>query len=179
MSAAPCEFHEGKVCPHHFRPLASFCRAQLSITPVAIEDPGLTLVTQTDVEDFPQPLFGTGCGHRRDNLHTPGEIAEHPVGRTNVKFAIERICVASGEMEDPRVLEKASNDGTHANALTAAGNTRPEAAEPPDHQINRYACTSRCTQRLNDRGILELVHLGYDAGWAPSPLVVCLPLDQL
>ena len=51
----------------------------LSIPAIALEEPGLTLVTQTDVEDFPQPLFGAACGHRRHHFHTPGEIAEHPV----------------------------------------------------------------------------------------------------
>src|SRR5262245_23906359 len=101
LRAAPREFHEGKVCPHRFRPLARSFRAQLRITAVAIEDPGLTAVTQTDVEDLPQPLFETGGGYRRHHFHTPGEIAEHPVGRANVKFPIERIFVASGEMEDP------------------------------------------------------------------------------
>src|SRR5262245_57793897 len=101
MSAAPCEFHEGQVCPHRFRPLARSFRAQPRITAVALEDPGLTAVTQTDVEDLPQPLFETGGGYRRHHFHTPGEITEHPVGRANVKFPIERIFVASGEMEDP------------------------------------------------------------------------------
>src|SRR5262245_49079587 len=125
------------------------------------------MVTQTDVKDFPQSLFGTRCGHRRHHLHAPGEIAEHPVGRTNVKFAIEWLCVASSEIKDPRMLEKASDNGTHPNALTIAGKARPEAAEPPDHQINRDARAGCVTQRLNDRGVLELVHLGHNAGRAP------------
>src|SRR4029450_5611763 len=116
MRAAPCKFHEGKVCPHRFRPLARSCRAQLSITAIAIEDPGLTVVMQTDVEDFPQPLFWTGCGHRRHHFYPPGEIAEHPVGRAQVKFAIEGRFVARSEIEDARVLEKAADDGMHANA---------------------------------------------------------------
>src|SRR5262252_607994 len=127
MRATPCAFHESMVCPHRFSPLARSFRAQLRITAVTIEDPGLTVVMQTDVEDFPQPLFWTGSSYWRHNFHTPGEVAEHPVGRANVKFAIERIFVARGEMEDPRVLEKASDDGTHPNALTAAGNAGPEA----------------------------------------------------
>src|SRR4029450_13871189 len=167
MRAAPCEFHEGKVCPYRFRPLARAFRAQLRITAVAIEDPGLTAITQTDVEDFPQPLFGTGGGYRRHHFHPPGEIAEHPVGRANVKFAIERIGVASGEMEDPGVLEKAPDDRTHANALAAAGNARPEAADPPDHQVDSDARTGRFTKRLDDRRVLELVHLGNEARREP------------
>src|SRR5262249_32028226 len=140
--------------------------------------PGLTAVTQTDVEDLPQPLFGAGGGYGRHNFHTPGEIAEHPVGRANVKFALERIFLASGEIKDPGVLEKAPDDRTHANALTAAGNARPEAADPPDHQVDSDARAGRFTKRLNDLGVLELVHLGNDARWEPGTLVVCLPLDQ-
>src|SRR5215467_4988296 len=137
------------------------------------------MVTQTDVEDFPQPLLGTGGGHRCHHFHTPGEIAEHPVGRANVKFAIERVCVTSSEMEDPRVLEKASYDGTHANALTAVGNARPEAAYSPYHQVNRDTCAGCFTKRLNDCWVLELVHLGNNARREPGTLVFCLPLDQL
>ena len=84
--------------------------------------------------------------------------------------------MASGKMEDARVLEKASNDRAHANAVAAVGDAGPEAAEPTDHQINRYACTTRLTERRDDLGVFELVHLGNDAGREPSPLVVHLPL---
>src|SRR5262245_62056310 len=81
-------------------------------------------------------------------------------------------------MKDPRVLEKAANDRAHANIVAAAGDARPETAEPPNHQVNRDPGTGRFTQRLDDLGVFELVHLGYDAGRAPSLLVVDLPLDQ-
>ena len=153
LGAVPCECHEGCVCPYPFRLLAQPFRVQLRITAVAIEDPGLTAVTQTEVEDFPQPLFGTRGGHRRHYFHTPGEIAEHPVGRAQVKFALEGLCLASGEMEDPRVFEKASDDGAHTNAFAATGDARPEAAEALDDQVDRYTCTGCFTQRFNDLGV--------------------------
>ena len=81
-------------------------------------------------------------------------------------------------MKDPRVLEKASNDRAHANAFAMAGDARPETAESPDDQVNRDTRTGRFTKRRNDLRVLELVHLGNDAGWAPGLLVVDLPLDQ-
>jgi hypothetical protein len=149
MGAAPGKVHEGGVYPLGVRLLARSLRADLTIPAIAIEEPGLALITHTEVEDLPQPFFGPRCGHRRHDFHPPGEIAEHPVGRPYVKFALKGIVVASGEMEDPRVLEEASNDRTHANTLAAAGDAGPEAADPPDHQVNRYARASRVTERLS------------------------------
>src|ERR1700752_3240530 len=81
-------------------------------------------------------------------------------------------------MKDTRVLEKASDDRTHANTVAAARDTWPEATDPPDHLVNGYAGTTRFTERGDDFGVLKLVHLGHDARRAPGPLVFDLPRDQ-
>jgi hypothetical protein len=76
MSAASGEFHEGGVYPHRFHLLACALRVYLRITPIALEDPGLSVVPQTEIEDFPQPLFGPRRGYRRHHFHPPREIAD-------------------------------------------------------------------------------------------------------
>ena len=44
MGPAPCELHEGGVGPHGFALLPGRLRMYLSVTAIAIKDPGLTLV---------------------------------------------------------------------------------------------------------------------------------------
>ena len=50
--------------------------------------------------------------------------------------------------------------------VAATGEAGPETAEPPDHEINWHACRSRFTQRRDDLGVFELVHLGHDMAGA-------------
>jgi hypothetical protein len=91
---------------------------------VLIENPCLALIAEAEIEDSPE-LFLQWLGqHRSDHLHPAGQVPVHPVGRTDVKFAIGRILLPRGEIKDAGVFEKAADDRTNSNAFRSPRNTR-------------------------------------------------------
>src|SRR5262245_7612285 len=96
-------------------------RLKLRIDAIAPELPGLTPVSQADVQDLPELPSGALGVHRARDLDPVREIARHPIRRRDKEVAVDRIGMAVGEVKDPRVLEETAHDGSNADALGKAG----------------------------------------------------------
>ena len=83
------------------------------------------------------------------------------------------------EVEDAGVLQKPTDDGTHANVLRSPGNARAKATEPPHDQIDRHTGAGGFAERLNDLRVFELVHFGHDTRRLSRAPVIHLACNQL
>src|SRR5580700_2566410 len=101
----------------------------------------------------------------------------HPVCRSDKEVTLERISERCREMENSRMLEEAADNRSDANSFASARNTRPKTTKAAHDQIDGYACRSCLAQRIDQFGILELVHLGDDARGQPGPLIRRLTPD--
>src|ERR1700733_8026219 len=157
--------------PAAFGPGRPLFRAKLFVVAVRLQNPGLALVAQADIEDLPKSLFGS-CGEDRSDHFDPfGEIAEHPVRRPDEVLALGRLLFAIGEVEDAGVFQESPDDRTYADGFRVASHTRAKTAEAANDEIDGHACLRSLTQCLDDVRVFQLVHLGDDAGGASRALV--------
>src|SRR5712671_2291169 len=91
---------------------------------------------------------------RRDDLHPPIEVAGHPVGGPEVQLGVAVV----SEIENARVLEKTADDADHSDSITDARNSRPQAADPTDDQVDVHSGLRRIIEMLYDLRIDERIH---------------------
>src|SRR5207237_8719148 len=112
---------------------------------------------------------------RRDHLDTTVEVARHPVGRSKIHLLIAVI----REIEDSRVLEKAPDDAYHTDLVADTWDSRSQATDAADDQIDVHAGLRRIVQVLNDFSVDERIHLGDDARPLSRPRVLGFAIDHL
>src|SRR5438477_574670 len=99
------------------------------------------------VEDLLDPLAQRRGEDREGDLDAVVEVPGHPV-RGGEKVLL----VASvQEIVDARVLEEAIDDRDDADPLGQTGQAGPEAADPPDDQVDVHAGPARRAQLLDQR----------------------------
>src|ERR1700687_2360358 len=91
---------------------------------------------------------------RCDNLHAPVEMARHPVRRPEVDLFVAVV----PEIEDARVLEEASDDAHHFDAIADSRYSRPEAADAADDEIDVHSTLRRVVEVLDEIRIDEGIH---------------------
>src|SRR5438128_1492561 len=91
---------------------------------VRAEQPRARVVTQVQLEVLEDPRTRVGVEDRERHLHAPEKIAFHPVcaGTVELRFA------TIGEVERTWMLEKPSDDRTHADVLGNCGDARTQRA---------------------------------------------------
>src|SRR5215813_2019261 len=118
-------------------PRRSRVRRQALVVAGRPHDPGLAAVAQVDVEDPPQAIAEVTRSYRSDHLDPAREIPGHPVGGADVEIPIPGIRGPVGEVKDPRVLQETPDDGPDLDGLSLARHAGTQAAEAPDHQVDR------------------------------------------
>src|ERR1700678_73631 len=171
--------HQSCMSTKRFGPFSSLIRMQLRVRGVFAQNPSLAAIPQTNVQDLPELPLPFRRQHRRDDLDALGQIAEHPVRRSDKEFALQRIVRTSGEVEDTRVFQKAPDNGPDPNVFGAAWDARTKAAESANDQIDLFSGRGSLARSLDQLRILDLIHLGDDARRKIGSLVRDLPLDQL
>src|SRR5271169_6124476 len=111
---------------------------QLTVPSIFAQHPSLPAVSQANVQNLPQLLFGAAIENRGDDLHALGEVAVHPVGRADEKIARSRVVLRRREVKDTGMLQVASDNRPDPDPVAEAGNSRPEATKPAHDQIHRY-----------------------------------------
>src|SRR5215470_13814062 len=96
--------------------------------------PRLYVIGKVGLQAFvDDALLELDVEHRESDLDAAEEIALHPVGAGQIDVA------GALEMIDTMVLEKASDDGAHADVLRHAGYARSQRAHTPNDQIDLHA----------------------------------------
>src|SRR4051794_35585830 len=103
------------------------------------------------------------------------EVAPHQVGAPQVDLLL----VAVLEIIDTTVLEKPSDDARHSNIFAHSGDARPQAADPPDQQVDLPPRLRGLVEKTDHGRLLQAVHLEDQPCWSTTPGVLDLPLDQL
>ena len=116
---------------------------------------------------------------RRRTFNPRVEVAVHPVGASDVEVALERICLAVTEPEDPAMFKEPANRRGDANVLAESRNSGANTAESTHDQIDARTVHRSAIERVGDAAILELVHLGNDAASLAFLRQRTLTLDQL
>src|SRR5947207_271146 len=105
--------------------------------------------------------------HGAEHLDAPVEVARHKIGGGNVDGGFrmgQRMPPA--EAIDAPVLEEATDDRFHSDALREARDAGAQAADAADHEID-FDAGARCRiERIDDLGVDERVHLHPDRGRA-------------
>src|SRR5439155_8290238 len=123
----------------------------------------LDTVGELDVEDLLEPLPQGRSQDREGDLDAMVEVPRHPV-----RGGEEVLLVAAiEEIVDARVLEEAIDDRDDADSLGQSGYAGPEAADPPDDQVDVHPRLARRAQLVDERAIDETVQLGDQPGPAP------------
>src|SRR5580704_120314 len=151
---------------------------QLRIRTVAYENPRLSAIAKTDVEDFPKFLLGAEGEYGSDHLNPLGKVSVHPVCRTDEEFTCDWILLAIRKMKDSCVFEETSDNRSNAHSFSSARNSRPQAAKAANNQFDRDASLGSVTQSLDHVRIFQLVHLGDDSSRAAGAMILHLPADQ-
>src|SRR5215475_10869339 len=107
--------------------------------PICCKLPGLTLVTQANIETFPESLSGTYRDNRGYELNTLGQISKHPVSGADKEGAIGRIGFALRKVKNPRVFEKTPDNRPDADVFRPSADARPKARETTNDQIDWHA----------------------------------------
>src|SRR5712671_55652 len=149
--------------PDAFRSCAGPFRMELRVAAITVENPGLALITQADVEDFPKPFSRAARGNGRHYFNAFRKISKHPVGGSDVKLALDRIFLAGREIKDAGVLKEATDNRPYANPFATSRYTRPQTTEAADHNVDGHAGGGCVAQGFNQIGRLELIHLDDDA----------------
>ena len=97
--------------------------------------------------------------NRKSNFEPAVEVALHPIGRSEPITALAAIV----EIENPRVLEIAIDDGNHAYPFRDSGQAGAQAAHAAYEQIDLHASLARQIEFLDQSGIDQTVYLGDDA----------------
>src|SRR5262249_25593205 len=87
------------------------------------------------VEDVTKILAQRGVLDRYDDLDATLEVALHAVGRADQVFLVAPV----PEIEDPAVLEEASEDADHADPLGDARDAGPQATRVAHDQVDAHA----------------------------------------
>ena len=77
------------------------------------------------------------------------------------------------------MLQEAPDDRAHADILGNLRDARPQAADPPDHQVNGYALHGRLVQGADHARFHQCVDLGDNPCLAARGRVARFPPDQL
>ena len=101
---------------------------------VGIEGPGQTIVGELDIDDPLDVPLERRILDRHQRLDPSIEITGHEVGRTDVGDGTGTRSMT--EVVDPRMLEIATDDGSHPDGLRQAGNTRTQTADAADDEID-------------------------------------------
>src|SRR5207248_10232172 len=101
-----------------------------------------------------------GALHRAEELHPGVEVARRQVGRAD---EVAGLLAGGPEGEDPGVLQVAPDGRTDPDALRPARDAGPQAADPPDDDVDVAAGGRRPVQRVDDLLVDEVVHLDGDA----------------
>lgn len=117
----PSETHQCLMGADCFGSIAITLRVKLRISSVCIERPRLPPVTQADVENLPEPLFGCRRLHRSYHLNAFREVPEHPVRGADKEVSLAWIGVSIGEMEDAGVFQKSADNRSHTNVVRPSG----------------------------------------------------------
>ena len=87
-----------------------------------MQDPGVRIIFEIRAQAlFDETLSKCFIQHRKCHFDAPEKIAIHPVS-AGEKYPV--IAVIE-EIENPAVLKKPPDDGTHPNMLREAGNAGP------------------------------------------------------
>src|SRR5262245_443010 len=109
--------------------------AALHVGPVRSQLPRLTVVAQAGLEHGQQERMEVRILYRRDGLYPAVEIGGHEVGRPDQEFHL----APAGEVDEARVLEEPTDDADHTDPVAHAGDSRTEATDPADDQIDLHA----------------------------------------
>lgn len=78
-------------------------------------------------------------------------------------------CVLRAEGVDAGVLQETAHNTFNGNIFTDARQSRPQAADAPDDELDFYASLRGLIVQVNDVLVGEAVHLGDDLGGKPLP----------
>jgi hypothetical protein len=94
------QIHQRLVRSGSFRSDRACFGPQLHVLPIGFKNPCLAPVVQADIKDLPKALLGGGGAHRCDHLDAFGEVAEHPVRRSDEVLAVGWILFSVGKVKD-------------------------------------------------------------------------------
>ncbi len=81
-------------------------------------------------------------------------------------------------MENTTVLEEATHNAAHANAVTNPAYAGTQSTHATDDQVNVHACLRGTVQGHDDVLVEQGVHLCDDVSWAAVTRVLSLTSDQ-
>ena len=129
---------------------------------IAGEDAGFGVIGELEFDDLVNDaLADGGVFDGEEDFDSAEEIAGHPIGASEVEGGIAGVF----EVENPRVFEVATDDGTDSDILTNFGDSWSETADAADDEIDFDAGVGGEVEGFNEFLIDERIHLGDDASW--------------
>src|SRR5439155_760081 len=135
--------------------------------------PGLHGIGELDLEDLADLGLEGGVQHRERDLDAAIEVAGHPVRGGEQVFRVLTVL----EVEDPRVLEVAVDDGDDADPRREPGHRGAQATRAAHDQVDPYARLAGVVQLLDQATVDQPVHLRDDPRGPPGPSMVRLTAD--
>src|SRR5204863_4171503 len=87
--------------------------------------------------------------------------------------------MAGPETDDPAVLEKAPNDALDPDVIRKTRNTRTQAADAANHQVDPHPGLARLVKAVDEMRIDERIQLGPDRRGTAGERVADLFLDGI
>ena len=111
----------------------------------------------------------------KQRLHAFQQVARHPVSATNINFFF----AAVGEVENPAVLEKASDNAAYLDVVADAAHARPQSANAAHHQVNLHSRLRGAIELAHDVAVQQRIHLDDDSRRTSMPRMIRFPGDQI
>lgn len=152
------------------------CGAVLAVVGAVVEHPaGFYTVPELGVQDPFEHLSGLRVIDGAGDLYPAVQVPGHQVRGGD----IYGLALAPAEKIDPGVLQKPAHHAGDADVVCAAGNTRQEAANAPDDELDLYPCLGGIPELINDLPLGDRVGLDADIPLAAQPdLLVYAPQEH-
>src|SRR6267142_4255469 len=142
---------------------------------VGEDAPSLHGIGKLDLEDLADLDLEVRIQHRECDLDAAVEVARHPVCGGEQVFRVLTVL----EVENPRVLEVAVDDGDDADPRREPRHRGAQATHTAHDQVDPYARLAGAVQLLDQAAIDEPVHLRDDPRGPPGTGMACLTADAL
>ena len=134
------------------------------VAAIGVQLPRIAGVVQvSDQALINQTLAQGGIGHRPSQLDPAEHVAVHPVGTRQIK----RLLLPIVEVEDARMLEKASDHRTDANVVGLRLKLGGQHTRAAHDQIDLHALLAGRDQRAYQAGVGQRIHLGHQPRRTP------------
>ena len=147
----------------------------LKVGPIALQPPRAHGIRQRGLQYLPaNERRQCGIFDGEDQLHAPVKVSSHQIGAAEIDLRLPPVL----EIEDAAVLEKSSDDAEDPDRLADSRQSRPEAADSPDDEVDHHAGRRRRIKLLDHPRVCQRVHFEEEPCRSSLLGMRDLPLDQ-